>query len=336
MLNELDKNILNKIITSESHLSGAFLSQLCNVSINTIRKEIDIINDYIVDYGCHIETKIAQGYIFVIDEEAIATPFIDKLMTDYRRYRYLNLSELSSVYYILRKLIVTNEYFTPESLADEMYCSKSTILRILDKAKDFLSFYQLEIKAKRNHGIQIEGNEWNRRICMIDLHKAYIHSNEPEKDIRFETAFLMNSDYPSLVRKILQNYFEQHPELKISNLNFAKLYNLILVCETRKAYDSKLKFTDEQISVVKQLKTWNHAKNIYQLLPSYFENYNSNNIICLSMLLATSQTITNIREIPEKEVQTCHEETMEMINFISKYYQLHQLVDEEFIHDFSC
>lgn len=336
MLNELDKNILNKIITSESHLSGAFLSQLCNVSINTIRKEIDIINDYISEHGCHIETKIAQGYVFVVDNELIAVPFIDQLLIDYRRYRYLNLSELSSVYYVVRKLLVSGDYHTPESLADDMFCSKSTILRILDKAKDFLSFYHLEIKSKRNYGIQIEGNEWNRRICMLDLHKAYIHSNELEKDIRFEAAFLMNSNYPFQVRKILQKYFEQHPELKINNLNFAKLYNLILLCETRKSQDSKLKFTSEQILAAKQLKTWNHAEEIYHLLPSYFQNFSTNSIACLAMLLAASRTITSSKEIPQKEAYVCHQETLEMIDFISKYYHIHQLIDNEFIHDFSC
>lgn len=336
MLSELDKNIFNKIITSESYLSGALLSQLCNVSINTIRKEIDIINDCISNYGCHIETKIAQGYVFVIDNEKIALPFIEQTLVDYRRYRYLNLADMASVYYVLRKLIINNEFYTPESLANEMFCSKSTILRVLEKAKEFLSFYSLEIRSKRNYGIQISGNEWNRRLCMLDLHKAYIHSNE-FNDTRFEAAFLMNSNYPEQVKKTLYHYFSNHPELKISNLNFPKIYNLILLSETRKQNNSLLKFTDTQIISAKRLPSWQHAANIYDALPELFHNSEKEHaVLCLSMLLATSLTITDFREIPEQDIKKYQSETIEMLQFLNQYYQLDYLFNLEFIQDFSC
>lgn len=47
MLNELGKTLLQQIAACHDYISSEELSKICNVSINTIRKEIDLINDYL-------------------------------------------------------------------------------------------------------------------------------------------------------------------------------------------------------------------------------------------------------------------------------------------------
>jgi len=138
-MNELDIKILLAIIDSDSYISSALLSSLCNASISTIRQEIDIINTYLQNYKCHIEAKASLGYMIVIEDNEIAIKFIINFQKDARRFKYMNFSYLSSAYFIIRKLLTTSSIVTIENISDEIFKSKSTVLRILDSVKDILA-----------------------------------------------------------------------------------------------------------------------------------------------------------------------------------------------------
>ena len=47
MLSEIDKEIFREIILSDGYVSSINLATICNVSINTIRKSVDNINDFL-------------------------------------------------------------------------------------------------------------------------------------------------------------------------------------------------------------------------------------------------------------------------------------------------
>lgn len=93
MLNELGKTLLQQIAACHDYISSEELSKICNVSINTIRKEIDLINDYLRGHGCFIDTKIAAGYFLTLDQPELARPFLAKMLKEFRQFRYLNYSE---------------------------------------------------------------------------------------------------------------------------------------------------------------------------------------------------------------------------------------------------
>ncbi len=338
MISELDKLILQKIITSDTHLSGVFLSQLCNVSVNTIRKEIDIINDFLVDQGCLIETKIAAGYNFVITDPDLANPFISDFLRDITRYKYLNLSESSKTYYIVRRLLTTSKYITIETLMDELYCSKSTILRNLALVKNVLEYFHLELKTKRNYGLYLEGSEWNKRICLIYQHKIFIHDLDPnrQKEEFFKATFLQDIDY-ALVRKVLISSLSNFPDIAISNVDFAKVINYIILNKTRANYSSSFTFTREQIDTAKSLRTYSLSLKIYENLPEYFkESLKDIDILTLSMVLASCRTIYSSEQIEESEKISCLNDANEIIAYVHKRYCVDQMFNEAFFHDFVC
>ncbi len=338
MISELDKNILQKIITSDSYLSGSFLSQLCNVSINTIRKEIDIINDYLKDHGCHIETKIAMGYNLIITDPETANPFIEQLLQDIRCFRYLNLSEYANAYYILRQLLITNDYLTVDSFTEALYCSKSTILRTLDRVRDYLSLFHLELKSRRNYGIRIEGNEWNRRVCLLFQHKVYIHNlDQSEREPKFEAAFLMNSEFPQKIRKSILDYFASHNEVSLPNIDFAKIFNLILLQKTRRNCSEKQTFSPKQLAAAENSPMLPIAQGIICHLPRYFkEDLHPNDLLTLTMILSACQTMDDSSKIQEKDRQECKAEVQKMLHFFSLYFDISGLFDPLFHEDFAC
>lgn len=339
MISELDKQILQKIITSNTHVSGAHLSQVCNVSINTIRKEIELINDFLDEHGCRIETKIAQGYSFTMHQPQLAKPFIKQLLQDIRRYKYLNLSEFSTAYYIVRRLLTVSKYLTVDALVDELYCSKSTVVRTLEKVKDYLALFDLKLKAKRNYGIYIDGNEWNKRLCLIYQHKIYVHShdNEKPKESLFSSAFLMNTDYHNVIQDAILRALSAFPSISLTNIDLPKLCNYILLMKTRSDYREDLGLTAKQIHVAKSLETWPLAQHIYQLLPNYFrEGMQELDLICLSILLACCRTICDLSQIPLPLAQAMMSETEAVTSAMKQRFDMTDLFDDDFYNHFSC
>ena len=74
-------------------MSGSYLSKICHISINTLRKEISIINDYLKEYCCHIDTKISIGYSLIIDDEEVALPFLERILREINRFSYLDIND---------------------------------------------------------------------------------------------------------------------------------------------------------------------------------------------------------------------------------------------------
>ena len=90
MLSTIGRKILQYISSCDSYVSGEELSKICNVSINTIRKEIDLINHELTGRGCFIETKVAVGYSLTIRDPRAAAPFLTQSLKEFRRFDYLN------------------------------------------------------------------------------------------------------------------------------------------------------------------------------------------------------------------------------------------------------
>ncbi len=127
MISELDKNILKIIILAERPISGLEISRACHISINTLRKEIDVINDFLTEHGCSIDIKIAIGYSLIIHDDAIAGPFLYRLLKDIHRFNYMNSSDRKVANYIIRRLLCADSPVSVETLMNELFYSKSTI-----------------------------------------------------------------------------------------------------------------------------------------------------------------------------------------------------------------
>lgn len=337
MISELDKKILQKVITADTFLSGTYLSHLCNVSINTVRKEIDIINDFLKSHGCRIETRIAMGYSFVIENQRLARPFIEQLLIDIRRFCYLNLAEQSKTYTIIRRLLSASGYVTIDTLTEELYCSKSTVLRNLDRVKEVLIPFHLELRARRNYGLYLEGREWDRRMALIWQHKIFIHLMEADrqKETQFESMFLIGSAIPDDLRKcVLAALMETN--LSISRIDLPKISNMLVLNQTRSANAASEMFTVEQVRLARSLSAYDAAAIILKKLPACFaEDSSELDRLSLTMMLAAYQTWTP-EQIGPQDWERLLKEAHEIIRSLTTAYDLSGLFDTQFYDDLAC
>lgn len=337
MLNELGKTLLQQIAACHDYISSEELSKICNVSINTIRKEIDLINDYLEDHGCFIDTKIASGYFLTLDKPEQAKPFLTQILKEFRQFRYLNYSEFSTAYTIAMKLLTAASYTSIDSLVNSLYCSKSTVLRTLDQTQLIFDQFHLELKNKRNYGLYLEGDEWSKRICLIFMHKVFVHEN-PQR-VRsgiFNALFLNHTDYPNLVRDCVLKVFRSQTEVAVPNIHFIKIAQYILLAKTRSAYAEQLQLSEAQKKLL-PLPVYAIARRIYASLPAYFqEGATETDILSLASLIACCMTLKHPSQIPAEALEQIKGEVNEVVAFIGKYYDLQHIFDERFYQDFAC
>ena len=319
MLNELGKTLLQQIAACHDYISSEELSKICNVSINTIRKEIDLINDYLRGHGCFIDTKIAAGYFLTLDQPELARPFLAKMLKEFRQFRYLNYSEFSTAYTIAMRLLTASSYTTIDALTNSLYCSKSTVLRTLDQTQLILDQFHLDLKNKRNYGLYIEGDEGSKRICLIFMHKVYVHENpQLVRTGVFNALFLNHTDYPGVVRECVLNYFRQHQEITIPNIHFVKLAQYLALAKTRSSHAGEIHFSADQIRQLHSLPVYSASQTIYASLPAYFqEGVTETDILSFAALIACCMTVKHPSRIPENERAAIEAEVREITAFIA-------------------
>ena len=338
MLSTIGRKILQHISSCDSYVSGEELSKICNVSINTIRKEIDLINHELTGKGCFIDTKVAVGYSLNISDPQTATPFLTQTLKEFRRFDYLNYSEFSMAYLILMKLLTASSYTSVEALVGSLFCSRSTILRTLDQVQLLLNPFQLEMKVRRNYGLIIQGSEWSKRICLIFLHKVFAHENKPQiYEGPFGALFLNQTDYPRIIQEQILRYFGKHHEITIPNIHVIKLTQYILLTKTRGRYALDIQYTADQIYQIRQLSAFSAAQELYASLPVYFkENLQDVDVLSLTVLIACCMTLKSTDQIPAEDQEMVRREVREIIAFIGQYFELDGCLDRIFYDAFAC
>ena len=173
MISELGNKILAYLRVQDEPVSGKKISDFCQVSLHTVSNEMITLNDELQDHGMLIRSYISKGYSLEITDHAKATAFTMNYYRKMKRYSYLDIDRNAKAYFIVRFLLTYPKSISTDQLAERMYVSKSTILREIPRIQTFLAEFQLRLNTRRNYGLEIEGDEWNKRMCLLHLEKSY-------------------------------------------------------------------------------------------------------------------------------------------------------------------
>lgn len=120
-------------------------------------------------------------------------------------------SHSERVQYLIRKCLCGG-YLTVEALTDELYCSRSTIIRDLEKVKSAVMKYDLRLTSKR------------------------------AKEYTFKSMFLMmggNDNYEQ-IRLLLLHCLKEQSDFTLPFISFPKIINYIVLAVTRHKCASKM------------------------------------------------------------------------------------------------
>lgn len=141
------QQIIKVLLSNKTTISGNKIAQIMYLSLRTIQNEIVLINK--------IESEMIsssnRGY-------SISQSKIEEYAAFPLYFNQKNDDEL----FILKKLILGNEHFKLDELADELYMSSSTLIIKLKAYQKSLAEHHLKIEHK-NGFVSINGSELDKR-----------------------------------------------------------------------------------------------------------------------------------------------------------------------------
>lgn len=177
MLNKRCSKLLYEVINAEGYISILNLSKNFGVSNRTIRYDLDKIDDFLKSSNLpQLIRKPNEGIAYKCSstEKGSLLSLIGEV--DLNQY---SLSQDERVTMILIELLESRNYVTMDKLAEDLLVSRSTILKDMDKVREWLEDKSIELKPCKRHGVMIAGEEkYLRKAAMnlltdnVDIYKA--------------------------------------------------------------------------------------------------------------------------------------------------------------------
>lgn len=338
MISELGNKILAYLRVQDEPVSGKKISDFCQVSLHTVSNEMITLNDELQDHGMLIRSYISKGYSLEITDHAKATAFTMNYYRKMKRYSYLDIDRNAKAYFIVRFLLTYPKSISTDQLAERMYVSKSTILREIPRIQTFLAEFQLRLNTRRNYGLEIEGDEWNKRMCLLHLEKSYQYLPEAEKATEkyFRQAMMIDEDnsFSHRNRRLIIQLQKELKHITVSALYLPRISYYPMIAKTRQPEAERLSFTEEQIRMAKDDIVWPAAKLLYSRLPAVLQSAdNEKDILALSMMMQTYRAITSRDDISPEDYEKYTAEAHEALAWIGIRYNIAYLVDDRLVDE---
>lgn len=260
--------ILVSLISSNYPINGTTLSRKCSLSVKTIKKEIDKMNNYLPNQGFLITSKSGHGYEIEITDDILYEHFKANILDKYHRNYFFKNNQEERVHFIIRCVLSRRGPIFIEDFADNSYVSTSVISRDMYKVKDILKQFNLQLKNKTNNGLIIQGNEWNKRLALINEHRIYAQYfeqflNNDEYD--FANLFLPKTGSYQALYHIVKKQFMKH-NVVVPFFALPKIVYLIMLSITRRNFNEEVNTSFSRFDLSSLNNAYLAVINIYEEL----------------------------------------------------------------------
>jgi lichenan operon transcriptional antiterminator len=222
MLNNRTIAILRELLAVDSAITSEYLANVIQVTSRTIRNDIKELETLLSKYGASIKSIRGAGYKLKIHDDKVFRKFLlEEFQSEKLKPSMLPNSPEERVHYLMKRLLLTENFLKLEDLADELFISKSTVQNDLKDVKKILQTYDISFDVKPNYGLKVKGEEVKLRFCMSE----YVFDRvQTEYDLHSSQKTLIPIDEMKMIRAII---LEQIKENKIT-LSDIGLNNLII------------------------------------------------------------------------------------------------------------
>src|SRR5690625_4662180 len=160
MLTSRQKNILQKLLAQDTPVTGKYLGKINQVTSRTIREDIKGLDALFSGNGAHIDAVMGQGYELIITDKSLFRNYLQLMLgNESENGVFIPKSPEERTTYLMKRLLLIDDYIKLDDLADEMYVSKSTIQNDLIPVRNILSAYDIHLESRPNYGMKWRGEE---------------------------------------------------------------------------------------------------------------------------------------------------------------------------------
>lgn len=190
------KDILGKLLEHPTNLKGDDLADSLGITTRTLRNDMKLLNDLLIPEGAAVFATRNGYHLNIIDPDAFHR-FQQNLKKQSLIENKIPQDNEERIYYLLKRLLMTNSYIKAEELVNELFISKSSLTKLLKSVKERLHSFHLSLQIRPNYGLKVEGDEMQKRACISEYFfpkrgqiplldqipdfNAYFISNEIEK-----------------------------------------------------------------------------------------------------------------------------------------------------------
>ena len=158
---ELNKKALLYYLSSHASVSYDSLEERLNLSRHSLKLLIEGLL-YSYDHIFSIQEKGGKLSLHIVDEEAFKILVTEDLLlsTDLNSFH-----KRQAIFF--QTLLETDDFISADIIAEELGISRRGLSRDINRMKEVLLSYQLELESKSGIGIKIVGNELDKRLLYL-------------------------------------------------------------------------------------------------------------------------------------------------------------------------
>ncbi|MGF2941289.1 BglG family transcription antiterminator [Enterococcus xiangfangensis] len=227
--------ILLQLLESSAATTTKELADQQNVSVRTIKFDLDTIRLWLQERNQDLTSKRSQGVWLVLsDSERI------KLKSELMDVDRLELfaDQTSRLDRLSIQLMLTNQAVTSFELAERLAVSKDTILHDLDVLEKRLNAQGMTLERLPRKGFLITGPERQIRLLIekvfqkdltdYDIYKIMDLLLQSEKHEGYELYAAKGTTFQVVLNQVLTDMRQLLKQIDTSDLNYAELLNMLI------------------------------------------------------------------------------------------------------------
>lgn len=261
------KQILLILLNSDEPITISKISLQLKVSPKTVRNYLDEIEQTLHDLNVKLIKKPNVGIYLDVDKNKKSSlkSELNILVNDIYSSKHRQK-------YILKTLFKNRYTYTIQLFADDLYCSKNTILSDLVFVEKWLKNHNLHLVRKQNQGLWIEGNENVFRDAMMSFFcetsydiNQIDNSKTVELDYRLDNINYtkIKSFFPKLNFYVIQRIIQEAEEklgYYFTDQAFVNLIVHIAIAIERIKFEKSISIEKDNFENIKENKEYVIAK----------------------------------------------------------------------------
>lgn len=325
MLSLRQQKLLHLLMQEEEALTGANLASVLQVTSRTIRSDVKMLADKLQENGANIVLKRGQGYELIIEDYKYFRPFLQEAIVRNEDYA-VPADPAERMDYMLRRLLLSDEYIKVEQLVKELYISETSVKNGLREVKKVLRRFSLDLDKRPNYGLKIIGPEAKMRICMAEF---VFHSER-------QSYQALPSQELEIIGDILTERTKEAAIL-LSDIGKSNLITHIAIACKRIFHDNYVSMPKKELEAIRAEKEYKVAKAIViDLQKALGTVFPEEDIAYIAIHLLGSKIISyqptaeiNILDMIERDIL---ELSKKLLNETENIMQLGISDDEELIY----
>lgn len=270
-------------LAKQEDVSTSTLSESLCVSERTVRAYIKRAKE-LLEGTAEITTIKGQGYHLEVLNPELLDCWLNK-------EDQLPQTSNERVAYILDDLLNRSDWVTVDELSEILYVSRKTISIDLKQAEEFLARFDLRIVRKSHYGIQIEGTEFNKRLCLASLVTSEEYSGSCH-------ATVENNELIADVTKLVVECVEHH-DVSLNDFAIRNLVIHIVVAINRIKQQRYVVGQEDSLKRIQCSYEYSVAQKLVNCLSSEFDvEFPQTEVAYIAIHLASKKMFKDISESP--------------------------------------